>query len=175
MYWRLRSSEFSAARVGELREGLHELAEAGDPAPGLVALDGERAVGWVSLAPRQAFARLQRSRTIPRLDDEPVWSVVCFVVSPGTRGQGVAGRLLAEAMSWARDQGAPTLEAYPVDAAPGQPVHPDAAYTGTLDMFLRAGFRLVAATRSTAGGRPRVVVRAELAELPAPIEATRDA
>ena len=62
--------------------------------PGLVAFDGERAVGWVSLGPRTDFERIVRSRVIPTIDDRPVWSIVCFAVSSSARGQGVARALL---------------------------------------------------------------------------------
>src|SRR3954470_15214077 len=73
MFWRLAAKDFSAARVPQLRGGLEALA--GEPLPpGLVALRGDRAVGWCSLGPREDFQRLERSRVIPRVDDRPVWS-----------------------------------------------------------------------------------------------------
>jgi GNAT superfamily N-acetyltransferase len=161
MWWRMRAKDFSAARVPDLRAGLRALAD-GSPAPGLVALDGDRAVGWVSLGPRSSFERLERSRTIPRVDERPVWSVVCFTVSGSARGHGVARQLLDAAVSYAREQGATALEAYPVVPESAGRIEPDAAFTGTIDLFTRAGFREVAATRSSAGGRPRVVARREL-------------
>jgi GNAT superfamily N-acetyltransferase len=160
-FWRLRSKDFSAKKVPQLRQRLRDLSAA-SPAPGLVALRGDRAVGWCSLGPREDFARLEHSRTIPRLDDVPVWSIVCFAVSKTARGDGVAGALLDGAMRWARKQGATTLEAYPVDIKAGVAMNSNSAFMGTLPMFERAGFRVVADTAATADGRPRVVVRREL-------------
>ena len=96
-FWRLRSKDFGAAKVPELRARLRTLAQGPEP-PGLVALEGspgeERAVGWVSLGPRAGFERIVRSEVIPAIDDRPVWSIVCFAVSASARGRGVARTLL---------------------------------------------------------------------------------
>lgn len=163
-HWRLRSKDMAAAKVPQLRARLHEQAASDEP-PGLVAFDGDRAVGWVSLGPRTDFARIARSRVIPKIDDRPVWSIVCFAVSLTARGQGVARALLDAAISYAGARGGIALEAYPVVIdADGEPIHPDAAFTGTLPMFQRAGFVVVADRASDpASTRPRVVVRRELA------------
>jgi GNAT superfamily N-acetyltransferase len=161
MFWRLRGKDFSGAKVPQLRGRLEGLA-AGPLAPGLIAFRGDRAVGWCSLGPREDFDRLEHSRVIPRVDDKPVWSIVCFAVSKTARGEGVAGALLEAAIEWARKQGAKTLEAYPVDVEPGTTVNAESAYTGTLPMFEQAGFGVVSATDSKAAGQPRVVVRRDL-------------
>lgn len=162
-HWRLRSKDMAAAKVPQLRERLYDQATSPEP-PGLVAFEGERAVGWVSLGPRTDFERIERSRVIPRIDDRPVWSIVCFAVSASARGHGVARALLDAAIEHARERGATTLEAYPVSIDAGEPVHPESAYTGTLPMFERAGFRVVADRASDPSSRlQRVVVRRELA------------
>jgi ribosomal protein S18 acetylase RimI-like enzyme len=161
-YWRLRSKDFSAMKVPQLRERLHDQAASGQP-PGLVAFDGDQAVGWVSLGPRADFERIVRSRVIPTIDDRPVWSIVCFAVSASARGQGVGRALLAAAIEHARDRGAEGLEAYPVAVGSGEAIHPDSAFTGTLPMFERAGFRVVADRASDPSSKQqRVVVRLEL-------------
>jgi ribosomal protein S18 acetylase RimI-like enzyme len=165
-YWRLRSKDFGAAKVPELRDRLHALADGPEP-PGLVALDDDApdapAVGWVSLGPRAGFERIVRSKVIPTIDDRPVWSIVCFAVSPAARGRGVARLLLEGAIAYARGAGAEALEAYPVRVEAGADVGAEAAFTGTLPMFERAGFTVVAERASDPSAtRPRVVVRREL-------------
>ena len=100
MYWRRSAKDSRAATVPQQRDGLRALAEGPLP-PGLVALRGDRAVGWVSLGPKADFERLQRSRVIPRLDDEPVWSIVCFAVSKAARGERLTERLLEAAVAFA--------------------------------------------------------------------------
>jgi ribosomal protein S18 acetylase RimI-like enzyme len=161
-HWRLRSKDMAAAKVPELRAQLREQAASPEP-PGLVAFDGDRAVGWVSLGPRTDFERIVRSRVIPTIDDRPVWSIVCFAVSESARGRGVARSLLDAAVAHARSRGAIALEAYPIRVGDGEAIHPDAAFTGTLPMFERAGFTVVADRASDpASSRQRVVVRLEL-------------
>jgi GNAT superfamily N-acetyltransferase len=161
MYWRRSAKDSRTATVAQQRDGLRALAE-GQLPPGLVALRGDRAVGWVSLGPKANFERLQRSRVIPRLDDEPVWSIVCFAVSKTARGERLTDRLLGAAVDFARERGAGTLEAYPVDVPEGEAIDPNALYTGRLSVFVRAGFDVAAPTDSSAGGRPRVLVRRRL-------------
>jgi len=163
-YWRLRSKDMAAAKVPQLRQRLQGQALSSE-APGLVAFDGDRAVGWVSLGPRTDFERIVRSKVIPKIDDRPVWSIVCFAVASTARGRGVARALLEAAIDHARTRGAVALEAYPVAGPDGEPIHAEAAFTGTLPMFERAGFRVVAERASDPSSRhPRVVVRRELAQ-----------
>jgi GNAT superfamily N-acetyltransferase len=135
----------------------------GRPRRSLVAFDGEQAVGWVGLGPRGTFDRIVHSRVIPAIDDRPVWSIVCFAVSAEARGRGVARAILAAAIEHARSRGATALEAYPVAVGLGEPIHPESAFTGTLPMFERAGFRVVADRASDpSSAHTRVVVRREL-------------
>jgi GNAT superfamily N-acetyltransferase len=164
MYWRLRSKDWSFANTRETRDGFQRLVEEGrDPAPGLLAYrDGEAIpVGWVSLAPREDYERLTNSRVRPRIDDLPVWSVVCFVVSKRERGQGLTSQLLDAAMAYAVDHGAPGLEAYPVDPGDGR-VPAALGYTGILSTFEAAGFKVVRQIESPQSKVRRVIVRREL-------------
>lgn len=161
-FWRLRAKDFSALKMPELRERLRAQAASDEP-PGLVAFDGDRAVGWVSLGPRGGFERIVRSKVIPAIDERPVWSIVCFAVSAEARGQGVGRALLEAAVEYARAQGAEALEAYPVVIEVDEPIGAESVFTGTLPMFERAGFRVVADRASDPSAHHRrVVVRREL-------------
>lgn len=161
-FW--RTSGFSGNRDDQKaanRAKLEQLA-AGPAAPGLVALAGDgRAVGWVSVGPREGFERLERSRVRPRLDDVQVWSIVCFVVSKHARRQGVGSRLLDAAIAFAREHGAPAVEAYPVDPTTGRPTGPT-LYSGTLSTFLRAGFHVARRVESSQATVSRSIVRLDL-------------
>ena len=163
-YWRLRSKDFAALGVPQLRDRLRTAAE-GPRAPGLVALRDGAAVGWVGVGPRADFERIERSRVIARVDETPSWSVVCFAVAESARGEGVGAALLDAAVAFASANGGMTIEAYPVDLPAGATLPAEAAFTGTLAMFERAGFRVVSETASSAGGHPRVVVRCDLRHL----------
>jgi GNAT superfamily N-acetyltransferase len=161
MYWRLRSNAWTVGGAEESKARLHELVDAElDPAPGLLAYRDGRVAGWVSVAPRDDFDRLVHSRVRPKLDDVPVWSIVCFVVSRTVRGQGLTGQLLDAAMAYARAHGAPALEAYPVDPGDGR-VPAALGYTGLLSTFLEAGFEVVREIDSPQATVRRVIVRRE--------------
>jgi GNAT superfamily N-acetyltransferase len=130
-------------------------------APGLVAyLDG-RPVGWSRIGPRSRFAAVTGNRTLAAvLSEEPTaWWVACFATRPEARGLGVGTALLTAAATHAAGQGATALEGYPVDVARLTATKVGAAslYTGTLPMFLAAGFVEVARPRPA-----RPLVRLEL-------------
>jgi len=155
MWWRVTRSEF-ARNAGEgNRKAMQAIIEGGE-VPGLLAYRKGRPVGWVSVAPRERFPVLDRSRTLRRVDEESVWSIVCFFIDRSARRAGLCSRLIEAAADYARNNGARVLEAYPVD-----PEHPtvrvDQAFTGLLPTFLKAGFQ-VAARRSAR----RVIVRRPL-------------
>jgi GNAT superfamily N-acetyltransferase len=79
------------------------------------------------------------SRILGPVDDEPVWSVVCFFVSKSHRRQGVTEALLRAAVRFAGEQGAREVEGYPI--APVKDRVPEVfAYTGFVSTFEKAGF-----------------------------------
>lgn len=129
-------------------------------APGVLAYDGDEVVGWAAVAPR-AELPFARSRKIPHVDDQPVWSVWCLRVRPGHRGHGISRSLLAGAVEYARSQGAPGVEGYPVDNQ-GRKVDVTMAYVGTRGVFEQVGFTKAADTESVSGGFPRVLMRLDL-------------
>ena len=142
------------SRAKANRAALKAMVGAGK-SPGLIAYHGKVPVGWVSLAPRDEFARLKRSPVMKPVDDKPVWSIVCFVVPSAHRGQGVAHALLRGAIAYARQHGATLIEAYPVDK-PGRS-RDDAMWFGAKSMYDHAGFKEVARRKPT-----RPVVRLEV-------------
>lgn len=160
-YWRMSSGDYGRSTAEARRTALlAQLAET-PPAGMLAYVDGE-AAGWLGFAVRERSGRLVRSRTIPKLDDLPVWAIYCFTVRVGYRRRGVAGALLDGLIAYAREQGAPALESYPVDTG-GARIHGTAAYVGTTGMFERAGFRRVLETAARSDHRPRWLMRLELA------------
>jgi ribosomal protein S18 acetylase RimI-like enzyme len=146
--------------AGQTLQGVRKLrlqALAGaEPPAGIIAYQGTTPVGWLSFGPRGAYAKLQRSPVMKPVDDQPVWSVVCFVVPPEFRHQGVATALLKAAVAEARARGARLLEAYPVDKATRGA--DDWLWHGAKSMYDKAGFEEVARRRPE-----RPVVRLKLA------------
>ena len=159
-YWRLPSSAYAARGPGAGRRLMRSRLDR-EPAPGMLAYLGEEVVGWCGIGPRTEMERLSRSRTLPSIDDRPLWSIVCFLVRVGYRRQGVARALLDGAIAYARELAAAGLEAYPIDPE-GRRVDVAFAYVGTTSMFERAGFRRVVETASRSAGRPRWLMRLDL-------------
>jgi GNAT superfamily N-acetyltransferase len=164
-YFRVRSFDFSKGSKQKHRSVLEAAATDGvreDRAPGLVAYDGDEAVGWISIGPREDYERLEHSRVLTLVDDTPVWSIVCFVVGRRSRGRGVARALLAAGIAFARDHGASMLEAYPVEIPDGERIPSANVYRGTLSMFEAAGFTVAARRQAPGSDATRPIVRLEL-------------
>lgn len=164
--WRRTARDYATMDRGTRRDALH-LAMDEPPAPGVIAYAGAEAIGWSGFGPRSEMIRLARSTVVPRLSGPPYWSIVCFTIRPGHRTPEVARRLIDGVVDYARSQGAPGLEAYPVDipaaeVPAGVEVEAAASYAGLASAFVAAGFRPASETRARAAGRPRILVRLDL-------------
>ena len=129
-------------------------------APVLVAYVDDEPVGFVSLGPRTDYADLERSRSMPRVDDVPVWAIPCMTVRTAFRGRGIALALLRAAIEYARQNGAPAIEGYP--RKDGKRMSDAAVVMGTESLFRRAGFRKIRdlLPKPPPGSAPRVTMRA---------------
>ena len=138
MWWRLTRSEFERGKGEPNRRAMKRLVESGE-VPGLLAYRGDEPVGWCSVAPREAYSSLLRSRILRPVDDRAVWSAVCFFVAGQHRRQGLTVELLQAACSHARKHGAGIVEGYPIEPRRGKLA--DAfAWVGLASAFERAGF-----------------------------------
>ena len=133
-----------------------------EPGPGVLAFVDGQVAGWCSIAPKSTYRALVNSRTIPHADDAGAWSAACFVVGVGFRRRGLMHDLLDGAVGHARASGAVVIEGYPVDPEGGR-VDQASAYVGTVRLFEAHGFRRVLPTTGRSGGKPRWLVRRELA------------
>jgi GNAT superfamily N-acetyltransferase len=140
MYWRLGPRYHERPRE-QNKGALRELAAAARP-PGLLALDGDLAVGWCEVAPRTELDWLAHARHLEPVDDLPVWSVPCFYVRRTHRGRDITGTLIDAAVEHAAASAAPAIEAYPVDTS--VPSHTGNLYTGIASVFTGHGFEVVA-------------------------------
>jgi GNAT superfamily N-acetyltransferase len=153
-------SKTNRALVGRARGEYVKTLCGGPVAPGVLAYKDLDVVGWAAVAPRSELP-FARSTKIPHVDHLPVWSVWCIRVRPGHRGKGIAYALLDGAVAYARSEGAPAVEGYPVDNR-GKKVDRTMAYVGTRKLFEDAGFAKAADTSAVFGGFPRVLMRLEL-------------
>jgi GNAT superfamily N-acetyltransferase len=164
-FFALAGADFASTSPTDRKALLKDRFDGGMPAPGVLAHRNGTPVGWCAVEPRQCYPRILRSQVLkaagpdivgPALAgaaaseaaaESPgannVWSVSCFVVSPGHRHSGVAAALLAAAVEHAKAHGASVVEGYPVDAAKRPKAGPPDLYHGTLRLFLAAGFDVV--------------------------------
>jgi GNAT superfamily N-acetyltransferase len=148
MWWRVSAAEFDEGvkEKGKANRAAMRTVVEDDRVPGLIAWRDGEPVGWVSVAPRSEFPRVERSHVLKPVDDEPAWAVVCFYIPRHERGRGVASALLDAAVRYVRERGGRVLEGYP--SPPGDQRAAD-LYTGTESMFSRAGFTEVARRKPT--------------------------
>ena len=135
---RLSRREVEAGKGEGNRRAMKALVENGQ-VPGLLAYDEDEPVGWCSVAPREAFPGLARSRIMKPLDARPVWSVTCFFIRKTHRNRGLSVALLNAVCDYVRDRGGELVEGYPVE--PKQARMADVfAWTGLAASFRAAGF-----------------------------------
>jgi GNAT superfamily N-acetyltransferase len=152
MSWRLPRKQFNSQKGEANKKALKQIVTSGE-VPGILAYDGGEPVAWCSVAPRETFGRLEQSRSLRRIDDKPVWSVVCFFATKAYRKKGITSELLRASIDYVKAKGGKILEGYPVDYGKGRLPDPF-VYTGLLQSFLKVGF-----TEISRSCRTRAIVR----------------
>jgi hypothetical protein len=142
MWWRISRKEFEQKQGEGNRICMKAIVERGE-IPGLLFyLQGEP-VAWCSVAPRENYAALNRSRVLKPIDDAKVWSLVCFFVGNDYRNQGIIQSILKGVITYVDRQGGKVIEAYP-KTPKDRRLSPVAIFMGLPSMFEKAGFEEVA-------------------------------
>lgn len=139
MWWRLKRSVYEKQKGAENKKSIKKIVNSGI-VPGILAYDDDNPIAWCAIEPRESYALLENSRVLKRIDDEKVWSVVCFFVSRKYRRKGVTEKLLEAALNHAKKNRAKIVEGYPVDSGKTPSVF---AWTGYASAFLKVGFKEV--------------------------------
>lgn len=147
-WFALPGQDWKATPPKARKEQLKAKFDDGGPEPGVLAFRGGEPVGWCAVEPRRCYPRIEKSKVLKAAgagahESAGVWSVTCFVVSPGHRRSGVAAALLAAAVGHAFDHGAEIVEGYPVDPALRPKAGSADLYQGTVKLFTTAGFATV--------------------------------
>jgi GNAT superfamily N-acetyltransferase len=130
MWWRTADrQEFDRSQGEKNKEKIKHLVWTGD-IPGLIGYDKDEPIGWCSVAPRAHFPRLERTRTLKKIDEQAVWSITCLFVARKYRGLGVTELLVKSAIDYVKDNGGNIIESYPSDPK-GE----------TIAAFVEAGFK----------------------------------
>jgi GNAT superfamily N-acetyltransferase len=138
MWWRLTRSQFEKQKGEGNKKALKAIVDSGQ-IPGLLAYAKGEPIAWCSVGPRETYPALERSRVLKRIDDEPVWSIVCFFVAKPFRRHGLMAQLLRAAVDYAREHGAKIVEGYPVESK-GARLSGFEGFTGVVSVFREAGF-----------------------------------
>ena len=134
----------------------HFRASLADPLPpGLIAFDGDEAVGWVRVGPRAEVPRWNGEKTVSKpLDGEDWqlrdhWAISCFFIRSRRRGQGLSHALAQAAVDYAAANGARIIDATPMRWA--KQSKSVGLFVGAEKVFIAAGFETVAERKD---GRP---------------------
>lgn len=129
-------------RAARNREQKRELVENGTSHGILVFLQGQP-VGWCQYGSKEELPRLDNNRSYrglaPEGDMTRLWRITCFVVDPKYRKRGVASAALKAALEAIGNKGGGLVEAYPIVRWGAY-----REYLGTVSMFQREGFKIVA-------------------------------
>ncbi len=147
MFWRLTRKEFESQKGEGNRKAMKTIIQAGK-IPGILGFSQDRPVAWCSVAPRDQFSALDRSRILKPVDNLPVWSISCFFVEKKYRRKGLSIQMIKAAVDYVKKNGGSVVEAYPVE--PKKDKMADAfAWTGLASAFTKAGFKECARRSAT--------------------------
>lgn len=155
MYFRIPTKEFQENKPHGNKKLMKQLVNKNKPV-GLIAYLKKQPVGWIALAPREDYMKIENSRVFKRIDDKPVWSISCFFIKREYRHKGLSQQLIKGAVDFARRKKLKTLEAYPAIPYAEKVPHPF-LWVGVLSSFLKNGFTIV-----KQNSKSRAMVRLEL-------------
>ena len=143
MWWRISRDEFDRQKGDGNRRAMKAIVTSG-VVPGILAYENSVPVGWCSVAPREQYASLNRSPVLKRIDDRPVWSIVCFFVGKEHRGKGIMRQLIQAAVDYAASKGAGIVEAYPAEPRDRKKLGAETVFMGLPGLFRSLGFEVAA-------------------------------
>jgi GNAT superfamily N-acetyltransferase len=146
MWWKLNKKHFKVQKGEGNKKVFRKTLK--NVIPGIIAYYGEAPVGWCAIEPRENFPTLEDSKLLKRIDNEPVWSIVCFFVDKEFRKKKISLELIKESVKHAKKNKAKIVEAYPLEPKPGK-FRDSYAFHGVASSFLKAGFKEVARNSET--------------------------
>jgi len=155
MYFRLPYKDFQENKPDGNKKMIKQLVNKRMP-QGLIAFLNNEPVGWIALAPREDYMKLENSRVFKRIDEKPVWSITCFFVRKEFRHMGLSQQLIKGAIDFAKKKMIKALEAYPAIPYAEKVPHPF-LWVGVLSSFIKNGFKIV-----RQNSKSRAMVRIDL-------------
>lgn len=155
MNFRIPTKEFQENKPDGNKKLMKLLVDKNKPV-GLIAFLDKQPVGWLALAPREDYMKIENSRVFKRIDDKPVWSISCFFIKKEYRHKGLSGQLIKGAVEFAKRKKIKILESYPAIPYSKNVPHPF-LWVGVLSSFIKNGFTIVQQQ-----SKSRAMVRLEL-------------
>jgi len=105
---------------------------------GFLAYLDNKPIGWCNVNSRENFAKNLYEDNSPDSQKMKIAGIVCFLISPTHRKQGIARKLLKHAISHYKDQGYDYIESYP-RVGELSDAH---SYRGPLSLYESEGFTI---------------------------------
>lgn len=141
MWWRINRKEFEKQKGEMNKQAMKSIVYSGE-VPGIILYKDNQPIGWCAVGPRDHYSALERSRILARVDNQYVWSIVCFFIDKKYRDLGLSFHLIKAAIEYVKSQGGKVIEGYPVE--PKKDKMPKVfAWTGFSSTFVKAGFHEV--------------------------------
>ncbi|MFX1387677.1 MAG: GNAT family N-acetyltransferase [Promethearchaeota archaeon] len=103
---------------------------------GLIAFQDDKPVGWCNVNSKENFAKIPYKGKV--VDSEKkIASIICFVIAPGHRKQGIARKLLQYACSYLKKNKYELVEVYP---RKGEKLSDAHSYRGPVSLYTSEGF-----------------------------------
>ena len=146
-YFRMAPKERQANSGDQKKQFMRQRIENGPP-PGLLALEGAQAIGWMQIGPRSDVPQWNNARrgSAPldpaEATNPDVWAISCFFVRSKARGRGLTHSLVAAGIAHARKYDARALDACPMVSSKDKTSL--GLFVGSKRVFDKAGFSIVA-------------------------------
>ncbi|MFH1194733.1 MAG: GNAT family N-acetyltransferase [bacterium] len=147
MYWRLTHKDFEKNKGNGNKKIMKELVSGGEQL-GLIMYIDDEPIGWCAFAPREEYVRLETSRVLKPVDDEKVWSIVCFFIKTKYRRKGYTVELIKNVIEYCKQKNVKIIESYPVEPSK-EKIGDVFAWVGIASAFAKAGFKEVARRSET--------------------------
>ena len=139
MSWLLTKKDFDLNKGEGNKKKMKKLVDS-KTEPGIIAYFDNEPVGWCAIAPREKYIRLEKSRVLKSIDDQPVTSIPCFFIKKEFRRKRLTTELLKAAIQYCKNRGMRIIEGYPAEPY-AENVPAAFAWTGFPSSFVRAGFK----------------------------------
>jgi GNAT superfamily N-acetyltransferase len=141
MSWLLSKKDFDTNKGAGNKKKMKKLVDS-NTEPGILAYFNNEPIGWCAVAPREKYIRLEKSRVLQKVDDNPVWSVPCFFIKKEFRRKKLSTEILKAVIEYCKSKKVKIIEGYPSEPY-AKNIPAVFAWTGFPSSFLKAGFKEV--------------------------------